>query len=162
MMPIPPNKRDRSDRSQEQRRDAAAALGGLGDLAQIADGEIVDVAGPDAMPPHQDLGHLSDRGLNLARTCSRNIDLVHIPDQSALQAVGIGRRRIDPIEGDLLLTWRSHAEDLALGGRERDQDKVILILAVGRLPFRRKNADDAQWHALDLDHGSNRTFVRAE
>ena len=39
-----------SDRRKQKRHDAAAALGGLGDLAQVAHGEIIGAARPDAVP----------------------------------------------------------------------------------------------------------------
>ena len=66
MMPMPPTISDiDATAASRERHDTAAALGGLRNLAQVADGEIIGIARPDAVPAHQDVRDLADRGLNL-------------------------------------------------------------------------------------------------
>ncbi len=156
------HERDRCNCGQQKRHDATAALGGLGDLAQVADGEVIDIARPDVVPPNEDVRDLADRRLDLGGIGRLHIDLVHVAGQSLLKVVRIGRRRIDPVERNLLLARRGDPKDLPLGGRERKHDQVVLIRAIGCLPLGSEHADNAQGRALDLDHRADRALVGSE
>ena len=98
-------------------------------------------------------------GLHLGRADRLDIDLVDEAGQPRLQIIGIGRRQIDPVDRRLLLARRRDAEHLALGGRERDHDDIVLILAEGGLSLGGQQADHAQRHALDL-HRRRRSDFR--
>ncbi len=156
------HQRYRSDRGEQQRHDAAAAFGRLRDLTEVSNGEIIHLAGTDAVPARENFRHLDDRRLNLARTDGLYVDLVHVADQPLLKVVGVGWQRIDPVERRLLLTWRGDAEDLTLGGREGDHDEIVLIGTEWCLSFRRENANHTQRHAFDLDDRADRVGVGAE
>ena len=67
-----------------------------------------------AVAAREDFGHLADRRLHLRRARRLHVDLVHEAGQPLLEVVGVGRRRIDPVERDLLLARRGDAEHLAL------------------------------------------------
>ena len=119
-------------------------------------------ARPDAVAARQDFGGLADRRLDAGLIHRLHVNLIHVPDHARLQPVGIRRRRIDPVDGSLLLAWRRNADNLALGRRERNHDQIVLVLPKGRLSLGVENSDDLQRNALGLHHGANRILRGAE
>src|SRR5213076_1722242 len=54
------------------------------------------------------------------------------------------------------------AEDAALGGRERHDDDVVLVLAPPGLPLAGEDADHLEGHVLHPDDGADRVLARLE
>jgi hypothetical protein len=91
-------KRDRSHGRQLVRQGLAASLGGACGLAEVADREIVRIAGPDVMPRCQGMRQPVHRRLHLILRRRLDIDLVDEADQAGLDAIGIGdcaAKRVD-------------------------------------------------------------------
>ena len=66
MMPMPPTTSEiEATAASSSAMMRLRALGGLGDLAQVAHGEVVVVAGLDAVAAREDLGDLADRRLHV-------------------------------------------------------------------------------------------------
>ena len=99
--------------------------------------------------------HLGNCRLNLGRTRSLDIDLIHEAREARLNAIRIWLRHKDRACRCRLRRCRD-AEHLGLGGTERHHDEIILVLAIGRLTFGGERPDDAQRHALDQDDGAHR------
>src|ERR1700693_4355317 len=114
------------------------------------------------MATREGVGHLPDRQINLRLIHSLHIDLIDEACEAGLKAVWVVRIRINPIECCLLLTRRRDAKHFALSCTERNHDEIVLIHSESRLPLGGKNADDTQWHTLDLHYGANRVLIGAE
>ena len=114
--------------------------------------------------PRLDIDHI-DHADYLGRAAeraghSRGLTVDRIAGGYSRQRVAwAGGRRDDGAHQD---GGSRHPEHLSLGGFERDQDHVILILAVAGLSLHRKDADHAEREIFHPDFRAHRVLVLAE
>ena len=140
--------RDRCHGSEQQRHDPAAALGRLRHLAQVAHVEVVILAGLDVMAVVQRLDYLIHRLRDERLALGLDEDIVHHARQFGRAAEGTGLGRVGTVDRTrgryrrvrirgarrrrargTSRGRRRDAEDFALGGAERNQHHVVLVLA---------------------------------
>jgi hypothetical protein len=136
--------RYRGHDGKQKRHDTATALSRLDILTEIANVEILHVTRLDAMAARERIGDLLDGSLDLIRANGLHVEHICKACQSRLQIIGIGWWQIGPVDIHLLLGGSRHTEHLALGGRERRHNDVVLVLAKGRLALGRKHPNHAK------------------
>src|SRR5213595_2374442 len=129
--------RHRGDAEEQVHHHGARVLRGLGDLVEITDGEVVVLARRDAVALAEERADL------------------RLDPGERVGGRGRGDDHVDRAQ-DL------RAEDAPLGGQERHQDHVVLILAPRRLPLAGEHADHREGHVLHADGGADRILARLE
>src|SRR5213595_2709720 len=119
------------DAEEQVHHHGARVLRGLGDLVEITDGEVVVLARRDAVALAEERADL------------------RLDPGERVGGRGRGDDHVDRAQ-DL------RAEDAPLGGQERHQDHVVLILAPRRLPLAGEHADHLEGHVLHADARAER------
>src|SRR5437762_11917763 len=138
MMPMPPTG-DRSDRREQVGHHSRGLLLGLENFGQVPEPEVVVLVELQAMALAQQRADLL-------------LDVDHVFPDPNFDRDGLDRTHVglaDP-------------EDFLLGRRERDQDDVVLVLAIGVLALPREEADHREWHLLDPDDLAERVGLPEE